>query len=375
MTDTLAAVALGLAGFPAALFTVNVAAYQPPPAPPRGYRPSVSVLIPARNEEASIGGAVEAALASEDVDLEVIVLDDQSDDDTAAIVAGYARRDARVRIERAPPLPAGWCGKQHACWALSQLAAKPLLCFVDADVRLTPQGLVRLAAFLEQSKADLVSGFPRQETGTWLERLLIPCMHFLLLSYLPVPMMRRLPYPSLGAGCGQLFLSRRDAYDKAGGHGAIRTSLHDGVTLPPAYRRVGLRTDLCDTTEVARCRMYHSAAEVWRGLGKNATEGLASPGRIVPWTMLLLGGHVLPAVLIITALAGLLSPRGAAMAWAALALSYVPRLTGVVRFRQSLAGALGHPLAVLLLVVIQWAALARSVVGAPSVWKGRAYQG
>ena len=96
----------------------------------------ISVLIPARNEQATIRHSVETVLASHGVEFEVIVLDDHSSDDTAAIVAEVANRDRRLRLVPAPPLPDGWCGKQHACHVLSQLARYDLLIWLDADVRL-----------------------------------------------------------------------------------------------------------------------------------------------------------------------------------------------------------------------------------------------
>src|SRR5439155_361198 len=117
-------------------------------------------------------------LASRGVTVDVVVLDDHSEDDTAALVGAIARRDRRVRLLSAPPLPAGWCGKQHACHVLRGAARYDLLAFLDADVRLEPDGLARLAAFLRNSGADLVSGIPRQVTGTLLERLVIPLIHF-----------------------------------------------------------------------------------------------------------------------------------------------------------------------------------------------------
>src|SRR5262249_58521809 len=99
--------------------------------------------------------------------------------------------------------------------------------------------------------------------------------------------------PALGAGCGCVCVARRAAYEAVGGHAAVRASLHDGITLPRAFRRAGRRTDLCDATDLAVCRMYRSGRELWFGLAKNAREGLAHPRAIVPWTLLLLGGQVL----------------------------------------------------------------------------------
>jgi hypothetical protein len=368
----LAAAALILAAGPALLFRANLRAYRPPPRPdPATPPPRISLLIPARNEAASIGPAVEAALASRGVDLEVLVLDDGSEDATAAVVTALAAGDARVRLLAGAPLPPGWCGKQHACAALAAASRYPLLAFVDADVRLAPDGLARLAAFLDASGADLVSGFPRQETGTLLEKLVLPLMNFLLLGFLPLGRMRRSPHPAYGAGCGQLFLTRRVAYERAGGHAAIRASLHDGLTLPRAFRAAGCRTDLCDATHLAVCRMYRTAGELWCGLAKNAREGLAAPGTLLPATALLLGGQVLPVVLL--ACGALLPPAALGLAVLGTAAAYYPRLAAAWRFRQSYVGAWLHPLGVLVLLAIQWYAAARAVLRRPSAWKGRHY--
>jgi hypothetical protein len=359
-----------LAGLPAGLFVMNLFLYR---RPPRwgGVRGAVSVLIPARNEELSIRAAVEHALASRDVDLEVLVLDDHSEDGTAQIVSEIAATDSRVRLLKAPPLPAGWCGKQHACWVLASQATYDLLVFVDADVRLEPDGLARMGEYMERSGADLISGIPRQQTGTFLERLLIPLIHWVLLGFLPLLGMRWSRHPAFGAGCGQLFMARRSAYHLAGGHAVIRTTLHDGLKLPTAFRKAGLITDLFDATDTATCRMYRSNAEVWRGLSKNATEGLASPGRIVPFTLLFVVGQVLPFFLL---LAGpWLTPLELSLSLAAIALAYLPRLLSVPWFRQPITGAVLHPIAVVALLMIQWTALIRSLLGRPSGWKGRDY--
>jgi hypothetical protein len=368
----LAIAGLVLAVVPALLFCWNLRLYQPPPSPETAERPRTSVLVPARDEETVIIAAVESALASQGVELEVIVLDDGSRDKTASLVKAIARRDPRVRLIPGPPLPAGWCGKQHACWALAQAARHPLLVFVDADVRLAPEGLARLAAFQRASGADLVSGIPRQETGTWLERLVIPLIHFILLGFLPLAWMRTSRSSAFAAGCGQLFLTSRQAYDRMGGHAMIRTSLHDGITLPRAYRRAGLRTDLCDATELAICRMYRGAGPLWSGLAKNAIEGLGKPAVIGPATVLLLGGQVLP-ILLWLAWTWLTSWAIGVNALATLLLFYPP-LSGISRFRQPLLGALGHPLGASILVAIQWHGWFRALFGKPAEWKGRTYR-
>jgi hypothetical protein len=372
----LTAIALVLAGVPALLFRANLRQYRPPPAATGsaidGSIPALSVLIPARNEERDIDAAVQAVLASRGVELEVLVLDDHSEDATADIVAAIAERDSRVRLLRGQPLPAGWCGKQFACSLLAQVARHPLFVFVDADVRLAPDGLARMAAFLDESQADLASGIPLQETGTLVEKLVIPLNHFVLLCFLPFARMRRSRHVAYAAGCGQLFMARRFAYETAGGHSAIRASLHDGITLPRAFRAAGFRTDLCDLTEIASCRMYRSAGDVWRGLTKNATEGLASPAMILPATAILLGGQVLPIGLVAALV--WLRPPVESFALVAAVASYYPRFSGASRFHQSWLGASLHPAAILIFLAIQWYALFSSARRQPARWKGREYR-
>lgn len=362
----LAWVCLAAAAVPALLYLRNIGLFREPPPPTPGRPvPRISVLIPARNEERGIAACVESVLASQGVELEVVVLDDHSTDRTAEVVRALTARDPRVRVEPAPPLPEGWCGKQHACLVLSRLARYDQFAFLDADVRLAPDALARMAAFLDHSGGGLVSGFPRQETGTLLEKLVIPLIHWVLLCWLPLGLMRRLRQPGLGVGCGQWFQTTRSAYEAVGGHAAVKDSLHDGLTLPRAYRRAGYPTDLCDASRLAVCRMYRTAAGVWYGLAKNAREGMASTGQIGFWTVVLTCGQVLPVPLLLASAADPLPLAAAGL------LAYLPRLHATGRFGGSWLGAALHPLGVVILLAIQWYALVRAVLGRPVGWKGR----
>lgn len=340
-----------------------------PDAPP----PSVSVLIPARNEADNIRATLEHVMANRGVDFELIVLDDASEDATAAVVQEFAERDRRVRLASAPPLPEGWCGKQHACLVLAELADREILVFLDADVRLAPDALRRIVAFLNRSDAQLVSGFPHQETGSLAEELIVPLIHFVLLGFLPLGRMRASSHPAYGSGCGQLFATRKDDYQRAGGHAAIRASLHDGLQLPRAYRRAGMMTDVFDASDIAACRMYHGWGEVLRGFAKNATEGLATPAMILPATLLLGLGHVLPPILVLLEWPrGWMQPAGL-WAIAALAASYLPRIALALRFRHPWRGTLLHPLGIAVFLAIQWWAWSRARLGYKAGWKGRGY--
>jgi hypothetical protein len=365
--------ALLCAAIPALTFLRNLRHFEEPALDSDSQLPPVSVLVPARNEADSIGAALVSILAERDLDLEVVVLDDGSTDATASVVASFCAIDDRVRLETAPPLPPSWNGKQHACAVLASHARNDVLVFMDADVRLEAQGLRRAVSHLVHGKARLVSGFPRQITGSPLERWLLPLIHFVLLGFLPMWRMRRSTSPAYGAGCGQLMLVDRISYEAAGGHGALRDSLHDGLKLPRALRSAGFFTGLFDATAVARCRMYTNAREVWNGLGKNATEGLAASATLLPATVLLAWGQVIPLPLFLAALLLNAPALPTLLAGAAVLLSLVPRAIAWRRFRQPGDGVLTHGLGVLLLLAIQWQAFLRHHRGVPVSWRNRSY--
>ena len=366
-------VSLVLASVPAINVVMNLLFYRRTPRVHRAGKeiPAVSVLIPARDEEVNIRTAASRVLSNDSRNLELIVVDDHSSDRTAEIVREVTTQDPRVQLVNAPALPDDWGGKPHSCFTGAANATGEYLVFVDADVALEPHAIDRLVAFMAKTRADLASGIPRQVTLTLTEKLVIPLIHFILLGFLPMIGMRWTRRPSFSAGCGQLFIARRTAYDETGGHRAIKDSRHDGLELPRAFRRFGLKTELFDATDLASCRMYSNAQEVWHGFAKNATEGMGSPAAIVPWTVLLIGGQVLPVVLLLVAwLTNAGSPE-ITLAATATAMVFVTRLVLAWRFEQSFLGALLHPVGIVILVAVQWFALVRESVGHPLAWKGR----
>jgi cellulose synthase/poly-beta-1,6-N-acetylglucosamine synthase-like glycosyltransferase len=352
--------------------------------------PPVSVLIPARDEEHSIRAAVEAVLASRGVELELIVLDDGSTDRTAEIVQEIAEKDLRVRLETAPSLPEGWNGKQHACWVLASLATHDVFCFLDADVRLGPEAMYRMVSeinYVESGKPGkrdkpdkrdkrdkrdkaMVSGFPAQKTVTFWEQLLLPLVHFVLLGFLPLVGERMTGWSAFGVGCGQFMMVRREPYFATGGHSACPETIHDGLRLPKLFRRHGFSTSVFDLSQDAICRMYLSGGEVWRGLTKNATEGMASWVRLPVFTVLLLFVQVLPLPLAAWSFAHnyYFPSRVGVMA---LTLTYGVRFFGAWRYRESWLGAVLHPVGVLMLLVLQWFAFFRKLLGFKATWKQR----
>jgi hypothetical protein len=336
-------------------------------------RATLSVCIPARNEEANIEACVRSVLAAtEGVETVVLVYDDQSTDATPTILARLGAQDPRVRTVATSPLPTGWVGKQWACDVLGRAAATDWVLFIDADVRLAPGCLAASLDAASRLKADLLSTFPRQITGSLAEKLVVPLIHFILFSYLPFARMRTSKDPSASAACGQFILTRRSSYLASGGHAAFKDSMHDGVKMPRAFRRTGFHTDLFDGTGLCECRMYRGLGATWRGFAKNAYEGLGSIGLLVFITVMHAVGHVLPWVeLMGAAVRGSFVLPTTALAAAAVGIALAQRFILARRFEQSLLGAALHPVGVVLMTLIQWHSLILAKTGRRG-WRGRA---
>lgn len=375
-------VALNIAAGALAMTIWNLALYPRSRADAPARAESVTVCIPARNEERNLEECVRAALAQDHAALRVLVYDDGSDDGTAGILARLCGWNPRVEACPRSPHPPGWVGKQFACDRMGRHAATDHLLFIDADVRLAPDCVRRALDSMHELRADLLSTFPRQITGSIGERLLVPMIHFILFSYLPFVRMRRTNDPAASAACGQFVLVRREAYLEAGGHASVRDSMHDGVKLPRVFRRAGLRTDLFDGSDLATCRMYDGLGATWRGFAKNAYEGLGSPALLVFLTVLHMVGHVLPWAVLVWAGAAGIGARGehagAAPAMmvcvlAALACALHVAQRGLLsrRFGQGLLPVVAHPLGVLMMTAVQWYSLVLHLCGARA-WRGRA---
>lgn len=332
----------------------------------------VSICVPARNEAANIEACLRGLLAQRGASVEILVYDDHSNDGTGAIAARMGSEDPRVRIVPTQPLPDGWNGKQHACQRLGEAAGGAWLLFTDADVRFRAGAVAAALDEATRRNADLISAFPRQITGSWLERLVVPLIHFILLSYLPLAIMRRTTRPAASAGCGQFLLVRRDMWHQAGGHAAFRASMHDGIMLPRAVRTAGGRTDLFDGTEVVECRMYRDFASCWRGFAKNAYEGLGSVPALLFFSVIHLVGHILPWLAIAVALTSTRVEIPLILAMVAIVAAYAERIMLAARFRQSWLGVALHPIGVALMTAIQWHSFVLHVAGRRE-WRGRVH--
>ncbi|MBU6146470.1 MAG: glycosyltransferase [Paenibacillaceae bacterium] len=238
--------------------------------------PRVSILIPARDEAQTIGRCIASIHAQTWSNWECLVLDDESDDDTAAIVASWADRDDRIRLLRGTPLPDGWVGKCHACAQLAEHARGSWLLFVDADTVHDAAMVSSLLATAQALRADVLTGFPRVLSSHAFGWLVLPLMHFVIALHLPVGRVLRSARAAFVAAHGACMLYRREAYDRIGGHAHEhhRASLIEDMTMAKRAKRVGCRVALVDITPVVACEMYARPRDVWHGFAKNLYNGI-----------------------------------------------------------------------------------------------------
>jgi glycosyltransferase involved in cell wall biosynthesis len=345
------------------------------PAKPAGTQvPSLSVLIPARDEAANITACLTSVLACSTAGrhIEIIVLDDRSADGTAELAA--AAGGPRTQVLAGAELPEGWAGKCHACAQLAEAAGGEWLLFLDADIRLQPQALTAALASAAAQGSGLITGFPRQLTGTWLERLAVPLMVFTIVCHLPVPLVRRSRDPRFVAAHGGFMLIHRDSYTRCGGHSGIRGQLVDDMALARAVKLAGEPVTLADITGHTEMRMYHNAAEVWKGYRKNIYAGLGRK------PLLLLGVLLFYALLyvfpVIASVGALITGEMEALLWAAAAIAggAAIKRTADRAGRQPVWFCLLLPASMVSLIAIGAASWRGGVSGQGYEWKGRRYR-
>ncbi|HUS14486.1 MAG TPA: glycosyltransferase [Chloroflexia bacterium] len=349
----------------------------PPPA--LADAPLVSVLVPARNEAANIEACVRGLLASNYPAFEVLVLDDESTDGTAAILAPLAAADPRLRVLGGTPLPPGWMGKAHACAQLASAARGALLLFTDADVRHAPALLGHAVAVLRAREAGLLSIFPTQITGSLAERLVVPVMqHFAAYVLLPLPLMTSLRSRAFAAANGQFLLFGREAYDACGGHAAVRGLVLEDVALARAVKAAGLRIMLANGHGLVACRMYDGATQVWAGFGKNLFAFFNRSWLFLIAAAVVSGAlWVLPPIMALAALPGALGQPLGGSTWVLVLLpaaqygvTVLTRLILAVRCGGRTGDSLLHPLGVAMVLAIAIHS-GRLAARGGATWKGR----
>ena len=340
--------------------------------------PRVSVIIPARNEAHNIARCVSSLGATSLRDVEIIVVDDHSTDDTAGIAREAAGGDARVRITTPPPLPGGWFGKQWACAHGASVATGSLLLFTDADTWHAPELLARAVTALHERGADLFSVAGQQETVSFWEKVVQPVVFIGLFSWFGgMEQISRATEPRRKIANGQFILVRRAVYDAEGGHQAVRGYVAEDLMLAQQWTRAGRAVHMVVGLDLLRTRMYRSLPDLIQGWGKNAWAGGRHLFADAKWWPLLrvlmpLGPllGLLPVLLMVLGISGVLPPYAAQMGGYAFLFQTTVWMALYTYVQMAPRYAVLYPLGCVIAMYIFAKAAWR---GEQTEWKGRKY--
>ena len=238
---------------------------------------AVSVIVPARNEEACLGACLQSLLSQRGLTFEIKVVDDHSTDRTREIASSFSSE--LVRVIDAPPLPAGWTGKNNAVSAGAGAARGEWLLFTDADTIHLPGSLARAVDEAKRHGAALLSYSPEQIVKSLSEKAVMPVIFAeLAASYRPSQVSD--PKSPAAAANGQYILISREAYNGVGGHAAVAANLLEDVALARAVKRSGRKIFFRYASDAVRTRMYRSVAQLREGWTKNLALLFRSPARL-----------------------------------------------------------------------------------------------
>jgi len=333
--------------------------------------PLVSVMIPARNEADKIDETIKHLLNQTYDDYEIILLDDNSTDDTEAVAREAAEGSERLQIIKGQALPNGWLGKNWACHQIAQVANGEILIFTDADVHWQPEALISVIAEMERTDADLLTVWPTQTTVTWGERLCVPLMAVVVIGYLPILATHYVSLSIFGAANGQCMIWRREAYRKIGGHAAVRDNVLEDVTMGRMVKAMGMRLRMADGNRLIGCRMYENWRAVRDGYAKNILAGYGG------WVATLLLATVFHWLIFLFPLVWLLFGRdwSALSGWPAVPLSFVVmgfsvRALSALFTHQRVWDTIALPISVIFMTRIALQAIYWHYRGGTQ-WKGR----
>ncbi|MDR2343220.1 MAG: glycosyltransferase [Spirochaetaceae bacterium] len=244
----------------------------------------VSVLIPARDEECNIENCINSLLNQTYQNYEILVIDDNSTDNTWQILERLAKENSRVRIFRGKPLPEGWYGKPYALQQLHEHALGDILLFTDADTIHLPGSISWSVTNMEKTKADFISGYVGQELLTFGEVITVPIMFFMTGFVIPMFLNRFIKLGYFSAAVGQYIVMKVKVFKDVGGYANIRSKTTEDVYLSRYVKEQGYKTEFLDMTNQVRCRMYNSYASGIHGIGKNIFDFL---GKKTPLLMLI----------------------------------------------------------------------------------------
>lgn len=337
--------------------------------------PRVSILVPARNEALNIEACLTSLLNQDYPDFEVIVLDDQSTDETRQIIERLARSNEHLLVLDGTVLPEGWLGKHWACHQLYLASSGDLMLFTDADTTHAPDMLRASVSALFHEKADLITGFPQEEVVSMGEKLIVPIIGFGIFTFIPIPLVQKLRLSALSITIGQFMLFRREAYQAIGGFESVKSEVVDDMCLGRNIINNGLEWRFLDGTRHVSCRMYHNFWDSVSGFSKSLFA--VFDYRILPY----LGGWFLVGVVFVEPVISLVSrwmgyPLTSMSGEAAalgVGLSIIIWMIAYKRFKFPPYMVFFYPLSIIIFIMIAVRSFFQTIRGT-TTWKDRAIE-
>lgn len=321
---------------------------------------SISVLVPLRNEANNVGELVASLRDQENLtQVEFLLLDDNSEDDTLALLQQHVSGLSKFQILGGTTLPQGWIGKTWALQQLFERASGEIIVSVDADVRLVPDAISRAVTLLKDAQLDFLSPYPSQLAHSWSERLIQPLLQWSWMSTVILRIAEKSSISSMVVANGQFFVVRRTALAQVSGYKSVSNNVLDDVELARALVKQGSHGCVANGALIASTRMYSSWGEIQAGYGKSLHAAFGSVfGSALAITFLFLTG-IAPLIAGIT---------GSYVAWYAYAAVTLTRAMSSIKTGKNGVDAFLHPISsALLIYLIIYSWLMRGQVQ----WKGR----
>lgn len=345
-------------------FSVTVFNFLSNPKLPRTvkhYHDKVSILIPARNEAENILVLLESIRNQEYKNYEVVVLDDDSADDTYNLVENFANKHHNFKVVKGKVLPTGWLGKNYACHQLAELATGKYLFFLDADESIK-RGLINsLVERMEVGQLALLSVFTNQVMKTLGEKLTVPLMHFILLNLLPLRLVRFSANPAFAAASGQCMFFNTKNYHENQWHEQVKKQVVEDVEIIKLVKQSNYAAEALLGNQLIYCRMYKNLAECLSGFSKNLLAGFGNNILILLIYQLLV--IVGPIILLFNFNFDLLALPIALIILSRMMISY---LSG----QNVLINLILHPLQMLFFLIISLISIKKHILK-QGTWKGR----
>lgn len=336
--------------------------------------PLMSILIPARNEEENIKRCIISLTKQDYKNIEILVLDDNSTDDTVRIVLELSQKDPRIKLYSGGPLKKGWLGKSYACWQLSKHARGDYLIFTDADTLHFPNSISGAVACLLRYNLDALSVFPKEIMVTFHERMMVPFGHYIILSLMPLYLIRKIKTALFCTAIGQFMLFKKEVYKKIGGHKSIKGKMLEDIKISKRVKSFGYKFMIFDGRSNVYCRMYRNFREIVEGYSKVLFAVFDYKIYMISIAIILVAAIFLfPFIML---------PVGILFDWPLVLIELIilqiiiiliTKIILSLRFKCKAVDIILHPISIVYLILIAINSVLNTKIGMGVYWKGRIY--